>query len=173
MEIFTVSFFGHRQVEDFALVEERAERLVGELITGKPYLEFLVGRNGEFDQMIASCLLRAKRKWRDDNNFLVLVLPYPTAEYRGNVSSFESYYDEIEICEQAAGVHFKSAIQTRNRYMVDRSDLVVCYVKRPCGGAYQTVCYAEQEHKAIINLAEGSGARAALPHGEAQLAEKN
>ena len=146
MEIFTVSFFGHRQVEDFALVEERAERLVGELITGKPYLEFLVGRNGEFDQMIASCLLRAKRKWRDDNNFLVLVLPYPTAEYRSNVSSFESYYDEIEICEQAAGVHFKSAIQTRNRY-----------VKRPCGGAYQTVCYAEQKRKAIINLAEGSG----------------
>lgn len=162
MEIFTVSFFGHRQVEDFALVEERAERLVGELITGKPYLEFLVGRNGEFDQMIASCLLRAKRKWRDDNNFLVLVLPYPTAEYRGNVSSFESYYDEIEICGQAAEGHFKSAIQTRNRYMVDRSDLVVCYVKRP-GGAYQTICYAEQKRKAIINLAEGSGQSGWLP----------
>ena len=139
MEIFTVSFFGHREVENFVLVEERAERLIRELITEKPYVEFLVGRNGEFDRMIASCSLRAKRDIRDDNSFLVLVLPYLTAEYRNNLEAFERYYDEIEICEQAARGHYKSAIQTRNRYMVDRSDLVACYVQHASGGAHQTL----------------------------------
>lgn len=35
------------------------------------------------------------------------------------------YYDEVELCTEAAEHHFKSAHQIRNRFMVDRSDLVV------------------------------------------------
>ena len=61
---------------------------------------------------------------RDDNSSLVL--PYLTAEYTSNQDSFKSSYDEIEVCRAAAGGHFKSALQTRSREMVDRSDLVVC-----------------------------------------------
>ena len=48
-----------------------------------------------------------------------------TAEYLKNEQSFHEYYDEIEICAESAEKHFKSAHQTRNRSMVDRSDLVV------------------------------------------------
>ena len=37
--------------------------------------------------------------------------------------------------------------------MVDRSDLVVFFVERETGGAYQTMRYAEKNGKTIINLA--------------------
>ena len=38
--------------------------------------------------------------------------------------------------------------------MVDRSDLVVFYVEHNSGGAYQTMRYAQEKEKRIINLAE-------------------
>lgn len=97
MEIYTVSFFGHRQLDDFMGAERRLEKLIRELLAEREYVEFLVGRNGDFDQLAASTVLRLKRTVRDDNSSLVLVLPYLTAEYVNNRDSFESYYDEIEV----------------------------------------------------------------------------
>ena len=154
MDLFTVSFFGHRIVPKFWEVEERVESLIHTLLLEKEYVEFLVGRNGDFDQIVSSTVKRLQRRVRDDNSALIWVLPYPTAELRDNLESFEAYYDEIELCSAAADSHPKGAIQTRNRQMVDRSDLVVFYVEHNSGGAYQTMRYAQEKGKRIINLAE-------------------
>jgi len=40
--------------------------------------------------------------------------------------------------------------------MVDRSDLIVFYVERNSGGAYQTLRYAEKQEKAYINISDNS-----------------
>lgn len=120
MNLFAVSFFGHRQVDDPFLIERQLESIIRELLLTKEYVEFLVGRDGEFDQLVSSTVRRCKRTIRDDNSSLVLVLPYMTAEYRNNEESFHEYYDEIEICLESAEKHFKSAHQVRNRSMVDR-----------------------------------------------------
>lgn len=124
---------------------------------GKGILEFLVGRNGDFDQIVSSAVKRQQRRVRDDNSALILVLPYPTAELRDNLENFEAYYDEIELCSAAAGSHPKGAIQIRNRQMVDRSDLVVFCVDHSSGGAYQTLRYAQRKKKEILNLAHFEG----------------
>ena len=156
MEVFTVSFFGHRIVTDYHSAEKRLEHLIVELLHKKTYVEFLVGRDGEFDQLVSSTVLRCKRTIRDDNSSLVWVLPYETAELRENNDAFREYYDEIEICNMSSIVHFKAAHQTRNRQMVDRSDLIVFYVERNSGGAYQTLRYAEKQEKAYINISDNS-----------------
>ena len=120
----------------------------------KTYVEFLIGRDGEFDQIVASTVKTVKRSVGDSNSALVWVMAYPKAEYSNNEESFDDYYDEIEICEASNHCHFKSAIQVRNRNMVDRSDLVVCFVERNSGGAYSTFQYAKKQEKQVINLAE-------------------
>ncbi len=79
MNTFTVSFFGHRQIDRPLEAEERLEKIIRELIRNKEYVEFLVGRNGEFDQMAASTVRRVKKAVDDANSALVLVLPYMTA----------------------------------------------------------------------------------------------
>ena len=89
MNIFSVSFFGHRQLNDPFTVERNLETLIRELLNTKQYVEFLVGRDGEFDQLVASTIRRCKRAIRDDNSALVLALPYETAEYRNNADSFQ------------------------------------------------------------------------------------
>lgn len=154
LDTFTVSFFGHRYIDNYFTVEKKLEELIRGLLESKNYVEFLVGRDGEFDQIVASTVKVVKRSIGDDNSALVWVMAYPKAEYSNNEESFDDYYDEIEICEASNHCHFKSAIQVRNRNMVDRSDLVVCFVERVSGGAYSTLQYARKQEKQVINLAE-------------------
>ena len=153
MTVFTVAFFGHRSIFNTSPVLERLDGVVENLIKEKEYVEFLVGRNGDFDCYVASAVRRAKKKIRDDNNALVLVLPYLTAEYRTNAKSFHEYYDEVEICPESAAMYFKAAIQKRNRQMVDRADLIVCCIDHKSNGAYRTLLYAQSQGKMILNLA--------------------
>ena len=152
MDIYTVSLFGHRHIEQGALVEERLESLLYDLITGKEYVEFLIGRDGEFDLLASSVIKRCIKKYGRGNTSLVLVLPYMRAEYRDNEAAFLDYYDEVEICEESARAHFKAAIQIRNRRMVDRSDLVVCCIQHQSGGAYRTVQYAQRLGKRVVEV---------------------
>ncbi len=76
------------------------------------------------------------------------------AEYRDNKQNYLNYYDEVEICSKSAEAHYKSAIQIHNRNMVDRSNLVVCFIQHKIGGAYKTIQYAKKQGKRIVNLAK-------------------
>lgn len=154
MDIFTVAFFGHRYIDNMIGVEEKLEKIIYRLMREKEYIDFVVGRNGDFDQIVSSTVLRCKKKYRDDNSSLVLILPYPAAEYINNEQGYEAYYDDIMISDEASKAYPKAAIQIRNREMVDRADLIVCYIERKSGGAYQTVRYALRNGKIVINLAD-------------------
>lgn len=154
MDMYTVSFFGHREVEGAAEIESRLERLLHDLITRKQYVEFLVGRDGEFDLLVASAIRRAVKQYDYGNTSLILVLPYMKAEYRDNEQNHLSYYNEAEICSESSDAYYKSAIQVRNRSMVDRSDLVVCCIQHKSGGAYRTMQYAKKQGKQVRNLAD-------------------
>ena len=68
--------------------------------------------------------------------------------------STKNYYGDIEISYAASKAHAKSAIQIRNREMVDRAELIICYIVHNGGGAYKTVKYASEQNKPIINLAD-------------------
>ena len=135
-------------------VEELLEEQIRKLINENEYVDFLVGRNGDFDQCVSSSVLRVRKNYRDDNSALVLVLPYPTAEYLNNENYFHDYYTDIEISYAASVAHPKSAIQIRNREMGDRADLIICYIEHEKGGACQSVQYAIKQGKTVINLAE-------------------
>lgn len=154
MNIYTVSFFGHREMEHPFEIEKRLEAVITNLINKKDYIEFLVGRDGEFDQLASSTVCRVAKRLEYGNTALVLVLPYMRAEYRDNEDSFHEYYDEVEICGKSATAYPAAAFKKRNRSMVDRSDLVICCVERKEGGAYSTMRYAERSGKEILNLAD-------------------
>lgn len=48
----------------------------------------------------------------------------------------------------------KFAIVYRNRWMVDKADLVIAYVNYRRGGAYKTYAYAKRKGKTVINFGE-------------------
>ena len=150
----TVSCFGHRVIEKPFAVERRLETLICELLTSHGYVEFLVGRDGDFDLLVSSVISRCKRTVRADNSAHVWVLPYATAQFRDNEEFFQDYYDEIEICANSAAAHYKRAYQIRNREMADRSDLIVFCVSRKNGGAWQTMQYAQKQDIPYRNISD-------------------
>ena len=52
MNIYSVSFFGHRYIERGMEIENRLDELLHDLITQKEYVDFLIGRDGDFDLLL-------------------------------------------------------------------------------------------------------------------------
>lgn len=81
LNTYTVTFIGHRYIDNMFRIESRLEDIIRDLIQEHEYVEFLVGRDGEFDQIVSSTVLRVKRQVGNKNSALVWVMPYPRAEY--------------------------------------------------------------------------------------------
>ena len=154
MNIYTVSLFGHRSLLNPLVAEANLEREVYQILKNHGYVNFLIGRTGEFDLMAALTIRRVMKTYSRINGTLTLVLPYQNSTVENHKDSFLNLYDQIEICQYSADAHYKSAFQVRNQNMVDRSDLVLCCIEHQSGGAYRTVQYAQQKECQIINLAE-------------------
>ena len=60
MDTYTVSFFGHRHIDNPLAIDAALDDLIGTLLRSKEYVEFLVGRNGDFDQLVSSAIRRCK-----------------------------------------------------------------------------------------------------------------
>ena len=148
MTFFTVSLFGHREMNDLRRLENQLLPIIKELIQTKSYVSFLVGRNGEFDEYVASLIKRAQKAVGNENSDITLALPYKVA----NLEYYEKYYDGVVIPESVYGAHPKAAIALKNRWMVEQSDLVIVHVERDKGGAYTAMKYAEKLDKEVINL---------------------
>ena len=154
MNIYTVSFFGHRELLQMWRYESVLEKYIRTLIDSHEYVDFLVGRDGDFDHLASSTIIKCAAALDYGNTRHILVLPYMRADYRDNEDAFLKYYDEVRICDASVGSHFKSAIQIRNRFMVDQSDLVISCILQNSGGAYKTIRYAEKQNRKIINIAD-------------------
>ena len=70
MEIYTVAFFGHRYIDKFSRAENGVESIVRDLLNSHEYVDFLIGRDDDFDQIVSSTVKRMKRAIRDDNSSL-------------------------------------------------------------------------------------------------------
>lgn len=148
MNIFTVSLFGHREVDDLRRLNNQLYQIIKELIQANSYVSFLIGRNGEFDEYAASVIKRVQSEIGKENNDITLVLPYTVS----NLEHYEKYYDSIIIPECVYQAHPKSAIVLKNHWMIEQSDLVIVYVEREKGGAYTAMKYARRINKNIVNL---------------------
>lgn len=147
------TFAGHREVYQ-ANISEMLDEAISKIINTDDSFRFLVGGMGEFDGMCSSAVRRAKRKYPNTEIRLELVLPYLTQELNDNKLYYETSFDDVVIPIELAGVHYKSAITKRNRWMVEQSDWLIAFVYRDFGGAYTTLHYAEKKGLQIINLAK-------------------
>lgn len=146
LDICRISLFGHRNLEEYNAVEKGINAVLSELLYTEQCVEIYIGRNGEFDIFAASVIKRFQKMTDDKKCEMTLVLPYSVKD----IEDFQRYYDNVTIPVKA---HPKAAITSRNRWMVENSDLVLVYVTKFCGGAYEAMRYAEKLKKRIINLA--------------------
>ena len=149
MDIYRVAFIGHREIlYNIAQIENEIEKTTKELMHKHSFVEFYVGRNGDFDIIAASAIKRARKSCDTNNSELILALPYANKDE----CYFEHYYDDI-IYPLAPKTHYKNAILKRNEWLVDHSDLLIAYVEPDrTGGALKTLQYALKTNTHTINL---------------------
>ncbi len=110
---------------------------------GGSRVEMLLGGYGNFDRFAYNVC--KKYKAAHPNVTLIFVSPYL------QTSKSSKDYDAV-IYPGIEGKPPKFAILYRNRYMVERADLVVVFVNRGYGGAYTAYIYAQKMGKPIFNL---------------------
>lgn len=147
------TFAGHREVFQ-ANIADKLDEAIAQIIEADDSFRFLVGEMGDFDGMCSSAVRRAKRIYPDKQISLELILPYLTQELNENKIYYETSYDDVIVPIELSGVHYKSAITKRNRWMIEKSDYLIAFVYRDFGGAYTTLRYAEKKGLQIINLAK-------------------
>jgi len=153
MEVFRVSLFGNRDFNGHRALDDRLYPMIRGLLSEKELVEIYIGRNGEFDIYAASIIKRLQGALGKESLVLICVLPYPVKD----LDYYDAYYDSVVIPDESNKGHPKSAITTRNRWMVEQADMVVCYVERQTGGAYKAIKYAKKLGKKAINLASTDG----------------
>lgn len=140
--------FGHRNY--YKDIKADLQTVIERLIIEDGVTFFLTGGMGNFDSLFSSAVRTCKIYHK--NVQLVLVKPYFSNELNANKEYYEYYYDDVIIPEEIAECHYKSAITKRNRWMVDRSDIVISGVYRDYGGAYEAIRYANKLDKHVIDI---------------------
>ncbi len=139
--------FGHRNV--FQPIDNRLHELVYEAID-MGCTTFYVGENGEFDEKFASAVRIARA--HNKNIKLILVLPYMKNKLNKEKEYYCDMYDDVVIPTELADIYYKQILTKRNEWMVDKCDIVIAYLMRDFGGAYNTVKYAEKNNKMILKV---------------------
>lgn len=139
-----VTFCGHSNLFGSEEISLKLEAVLRNLIA-EGADSFLLGGYGDFDSMAALVVRKLKKEFPQIR--AVLVIPYLDRKFNTDLYD-DSIYPPIENAPR------KFAITRRNEWMVNRSDVVVSYVRYAWGGASTTLRYAERKKKRIISIAE-------------------
>ena len=146
-----ITFCGHADFQKNKEYEEKIFEILDKEISGEA-AEIYLGGYGQFDDFAYFCC--KKYKERHPSVSLVFVSPYMTLDYQKKYLEYQKErYDEI-IYPPIEDKPLKFAISYRNKYMVEKADVIVAFVERKSGGAYQTYICAKRKGKIIYNLAQ-------------------
>ena len=136
----TCTFFGHRDTPKE--IEQTLRSALIDLIENKNATVFYVGNHGNFDAMVRRQLENLSKIYPIKYYVVLAYMPGKNAEP-----------DEHSILpEGIESVPRRFAINYRNKWMLNKSDIVVTYVNRPIGGAWEFKQMAERARKTLFEL---------------------
>lgn len=140
----TVTFFGHKDTPKE--IEPTLRSTLINLIENHGATEFYVGNNGNFDTMVRRQLEELSHTYTITYNIVLAYLPTKKNEYDDLTNTI--------LPEGIEAVPKRFAISYRNKWMVEQSDIVITYVARTYGGAWQFKAMAERQGKTVVELSE-------------------
>ena len=136
----TVTFFGHRDTPKE--IEPALRLTLIDLIENKNATVFYVGNHGNFDAML--------RRQLEDLSKTYPIKYYVVLAYMPGKNDNPDEHSILP--EGIETVPRRFAINYRNKWMLNKSDIVVTYVTRNFGGAVQFKKSAKMQSKLMIEL---------------------
>ena len=148
-------FTGHRKIPENELpnLQRRLQKAVKGLLK-QGVTTFYAGGALGFDTLAAQAVLNARRFHPQVK--LILALPCHNQAGRWEERDrllYESIKRRADEVVYVSEQYTRGCMFERNRYMVDHSDICVCYCTSGEGGTAYTVRYAEKKEIPIVNLA--------------------
>ena len=134
------TFFGHRNTPKE--IEPTLRSALIDLIENKNATVFYVGNHGNFDAMV--------RRQLEDLSKTYPIKYYIVLAYMPNNNDTSD--DHSILPEGIETVPRRFAINFRNKWMLNKSNIVVTYVTRNFGGAAQFMNMAIVSTKVVINI---------------------
>ena len=136
------TFFGHRDTP--TEIKAPLRQVILDLIERQGVQQFYVGNHGSFDAMAHSLLAELEQSHGIRYEIVLAYLPGKEAPL----------YDPEHtlLPEGIESVPTRFAIEFRNKWMIDRSDIVITYVRRSFGGAAKFRDLAKKKGKFVIVL---------------------
>ena len=142
MEFSKCTFFGHRDAPPG--IKPSLRQVISELIERQGIKQFYVGNQGSFDAMACSLLAEFEQIHGIRYEIVLAYLP------RQEDPLCDA--DHTLLPEGIETVPPRFAIEYRNKWMIDHSDIVVTYVHRSFGGAAKFKELAEKRNKVVIQI---------------------
>ncbi len=136
------TFFGHRDCPD--TLRPDIENAVRELIEHRGVTLFYVGHQGRFDALVRSVLREMKAAYPQIE--YAVVLSYLPEKGRGTDAADTLFPEGIETVPK------RFAISWRNRWMLQRADFVVSYLRHDWGGAAAWAEKAKRQGKTVVEI---------------------
>ena len=151
----SISFSGHRIISD--PIFELKNRLIS-VVTDcikDGFTNFITGGALGFDTLAEQVIIDLKGKYPSIT--LTLALPCPPEEQTAKwTENQQKIYNEIlHKADEVIVIsphYINGCMQKRNRFMVDNSTKLICYLRQNRGGTFYTVNYAGKNNKCIIRL---------------------
>lgn len=152
---YTACFTGHRQLADSQLPAlcVRLDNVLNKLYE-MGYRRFICGGALGFDMLAAERVIGLKERLPGVQ--LVLAIPCAAQSHAWPVAEGQRYERIIYAADEThvlSKVYYKGCMAVRNRFMVDRSSYVVCYLTSTKGGTASTAAYAFKENLSLLNIA--------------------
>jgi len=144
-------FIGHRDAPES--IYPALVAAIEQHITGRGVSCFVVGRYGSFDRLTRKALTEVKLKYPHIK--IVTLMPYLTSEQD---KTCPCDIDDRIYPEGLESVPRRYAIVRANRYMIDRSDYMICFVTHPASNAFNLLEYAHRRARdgkiTVTNIAD-------------------
>ena len=149
------AFSGHRDIPeaDITQIYAHLTTLLRELIDNG-CTDFYAGGALGFDTIAALIVLQLRGEYPDIK--LHLLLPYADqsgAWQQSDCDTYEFIKSHSNSFEYLSKDYYRGCMQARNKALVDKSELVVCYMTRNIGGTANTIRYAKSCGRRVINIA--------------------
>lgn len=140
---------GHRDLNSYKLDYALLDRVIADLVKCG-IKEFYCGMAVGFDLAAAESILALKEKVR-----LVACIPCRNQEARFSKADRKRYDRILKNCSEVrilSEEYSNGCMLSRDRYMIDNSDMLLCFLRKDSGGTYYTYNYAKSKGIKIISL---------------------
>ena len=137
------ALFGSRVLfEPEAIVVSKLEKLLIELIQNQDVTKIYVGQYGDFERLSSRVAMKIKQMYPEHQIDVCFV-----AAYENDFHYAKCTFSSCILPLANKPIPRRAKIVQRNRWLVEHSDFVVDYLCNRCGGAYDTLKYAQKYFK--------------------------